>query len=51
MYGDEDNLLTKLGTVKNLLIANNMQERFRPVHVGLTSKPRFVPGLTILVGF
>lgn len=33
MYGDEDNLLTKLGTVKNLLIANNMQERFRPVHV------------------
>lgn len=33
MYGDEDFLLNKLGTVKNLLTANNMQERFRPVHV------------------
>lgn len=33
MYGDEDFLLNKLASVKNLLTANNMEERFRPVHV------------------
>lgn len=35
MYGDEDFLLNKVGGVKNVFTANNMQERFRPVHVCL----------------
>ncbi|GKT89941.1 putative NADH-ubiquinone oxidoreductase 40 kda subunit [Colletotrichum tofieldiae] len=32
VFGFEDNLLLKLASVMNLFIANNMQERFRPVH-------------------
>jgi len=33
MFGFEDNLLLKLAGVMNLFTANNMQERFWPVHV------------------
>lgn len=33
MFGFEDNLLLKLASVLNLFTANNMQERFSPVHV------------------
>lgn len=33
MFGFEDNLLLKLASVLNLFTANNMQEKFRPVHV------------------
>ena len=33
MFGFEDNLLLKLASVLNLFTANNMQERYRPVHV------------------
>ncbi|OHX00248.1 NADH-ubiquinone oxidoreductase 40 kda subunit [Colletotrichum incanum] len=32
VFGFEDNLLLKLASVMNLFTANNMQERFRPVH-------------------
>lgn len=33
MFGFEDNLLLKLASVTNLFTANNMQERYWPVHV------------------
>ncbi|KAK1766551.1 NADH-ubiquinone oxidoreductase 40 kDa subunit, mitochondrial [Phialemonium atrogriseum] len=33
MFGFEDNLLLKLASVMNLFTANNMQERYWPVHV------------------
>lgn len=33
MFGNEDNLLLKLASVLNLFTANNMQEKFWPVHV------------------
>lgn len=33
MFGNEDKLLNTLGGVTNLFTANNMQERFWPVHV------------------
>ncbi|KAB5533591.1 NADH-ubiquinone oxidoreductase [Coniochaeta sp. 2T2.1] len=33
MFGAEDNLLMKLAGVTNVLTANNMQERYWPVHV------------------
>ena len=33
MFGFEDNLLLKLASVMNLFTANNMKERFWPVHV------------------
>ncbi|KAL2877514.1 NADH-ubiquinone oxidoreductase 40 kDa subunit [Colletotrichum salicis] len=33
VFGFEDNLLLKLANVMNLFTANNMQERFRPVHL------------------
>ncbi len=33
IFGFEDNLLLKLASVVNLFTANNMQERFWPVHV------------------
>ncbi|KXX78259.1 NADH-ubiquinone oxidoreductase 40 kDa subunit, mitochondrial [Madurella mycetomatis] len=33
MFGFEDNLLLKLASVVNLFTANNMQERYWPVHV------------------
>lgn len=33
MFGFEDNLLLKLASVLNLFTANNMQEKFWPVHV------------------
>lgn len=36
LFGFEDNLLLKLASVLNLLTANNMRERFAPVHVGST---------------
>lgn len=35
IFGFEDNLLLKLASVMNLFTANNMQERFWPVHVRL----------------
>lgn len=34
MFGFEDNLLIRLAGVYNLFTANNMQERYWPVHVG-----------------
>lgn len=37
MFGFEDNLLLKLASVLNLFTANNMQEKFWPVHVSLDS--------------
>ncbi|KAK3941176.1 nadh-ubiquinone oxidoreductase 39 kda [Diplogelasinospora grovesii] len=33
MFGFEDNLLLRLASVLNLFTANNMQERYSPVHV------------------
>lgn len=33
MFGFEDNLLHKLAKVGNVFTANNMQERYWPVHV------------------
>lgn len=33
VFGFEDNLLIKLATPSNLFTSNNMQERYRPVHV------------------
>lgn len=33
MFGFEDNLLLKLASVLNFFTANNMRERFWPVHV------------------
>lgn len=33
MFGFEDRLLLKLASVTNLFTANNMAQRFRPVHV------------------
>jgi NADH dehydrogenase (ubiquinone) 1 alpha subcomplex subunit 9 len=33
MFGFEDRLLHRLAAAKNILSTNNMQERFRPVHV------------------
>lgn len=33
IFGFEDNLLLKLASVLNLFTANNMQEKFWPVHV------------------
>jgi len=33
MFGFEDNLLLKLASVVNMFTANNMQEKFWPVHV------------------
>lgn len=33
MFGFEDNLLLKLASALNLFTANNMQEKFWPVHV------------------
>jgi NADH dehydrogenase (ubiquinone) 1 alpha subcomplex subunit 9 len=36
MFGFEDRLLHKLAGVTNLLTANNMQERYWPVHVRLS---------------
>jgi NADH dehydrogenase (ubiquinone) 1 alpha subcomplex subunit 9 len=33
IFGFEDNLLLKLASVVNLFTANNMQERYWPVHV------------------
>lgn len=33
MFGFEDNLLLRLAGVTNLFTANNMQERYWPVHV------------------
>ena len=35
LFGFEDNLLLKLAGVTNLFTANNMQERYWPVHVGI----------------
>lgn len=35
IFGFEDNLLLRLASALNVLTANNMQERFRPVHVRL----------------
>jgi NADH dehydrogenase (ubiquinone) 1 alpha subcomplex subunit 9 len=35
MFGFEDNLLLKLASVMNLFTANNMQERYWPVHVSV----------------
>ncbi len=35
MFGFEDNLLLRLASVTNLFTANNMQERFWPVHVSI----------------
>lgn len=37
MFGFEDNLLLKLASALNLFTANNMQEKFWPVHVRLES--------------
>lgn len=39
MFGFEDNLLLKLASVLNLFTANNMQEKFWPVHVSSTPFP------------
>lgn len=36
IFGFEDNLLLKLASVLNLFTANNMQEKFWPVHVSLS---------------
>lgn len=33
MFGFEDNLLLKLAGIYDLFTANNMQERYWPVHV------------------
>jgi len=33
MFGFEDRLLHKLAGISNLLTANHMNERYRPVHV------------------
>jgi NADH dehydrogenase (ubiquinone) 1 alpha subcomplex subunit 9 len=33
MFGFEDNLLLRLASVLNLFTANNMEERYNPVHV------------------
>lgn len=41
MFGFEDNLLLKLASALNLFTANNMQEKFWPVHVGFPP-PSFV---------
>lgn len=38
MFGTEDDLLLKLASALNLFTANNMEERFWPVHVGLSRK-------------
>ena len=38
MFGFEDNLLLKLASVLNLFTANNMQEKFWPVHVSCTHR-------------
>lgn len=37
MFGDEDNLLRRLGSAGNLFTSNNMQERYWPVHVGCSA--------------
>ena len=39
MFGFEDNLLLKLASALNLFTANNMQERFWPVHVTYSLSP------------
>lgn len=36
MFGFEDRLLHKLAGVTNLLTSNNMEERYKPVHVWFT---------------
>jgi NADH dehydrogenase (ubiquinone) 1 alpha subcomplex subunit 9 len=47
MFGFEDNLLLKLASALNLFTSNNMQEKFRPVHVRLfTIQSRFHPTKT-----
>ncbi len=33
MFGYEDRLLLKLASITNLFTANNMEERYWPVHV------------------
>jgi NADH dehydrogenase (ubiquinone) 1 alpha subcomplex subunit 9 len=33
MFGFEDSLLLRLASITNLFTANNMQERYWPVHV------------------
>ena len=40
MFGFEDNLLLKLASVVNLFTANNMQERYWPVHVCILQPTR-----------
>jgi NADH dehydrogenase (ubiquinone) 1 alpha subcomplex subunit 9 len=50
IFGFEDNLLLKLASVLNLFTANNMQERFRPVHVCRSLRNKYhVTLLTFLV--
>lgn len=39
IFGFEDNLLLKLAGVTNLFTSNNMQERYRPVHVRFPLTP------------
>lgn len=39
IFGFEDNLLLRLASALNVFSANNMQERFRPVHVSLLQCP------------
>jgi hypothetical protein len=51
MFGFEDNLLLKLASVVNLFTANNMQERYWPVHVcSLHPSQRDSPVLTETAG-
>lgn len=38
MFGFEDNLLHKLASPANLFTANQMQERFWPVHVSVVER-------------
>lgn len=46
MFGFEDNLLLKLASVMNLFTANNMQERYWPVHVSACATPTLQTSLT-----
>lgn len=39
MFGFEDKLLLKLASVTNLFTANNMRERYWPVHVRAAPAP------------
>lgn len=51
MFGFEDNLLLKLASVVNMFTANNMQERYWPVHVcGTPPRMRGTHVLTQIAG-